>query len=105
MLERMRKAQKTESGFTLIELLIVIIILGILAAIVVFAVGSTRGDAVSSSCRTDVKAMQLSLEAYNVKQGHYPSTANKDDMLASANLGGVLKSYSTNENYTLTYTS
>src|SRR5437764_3307973 len=71
MLERIRKAQKDE-GFTLIELLIVIIILGILAAIVVFAVGSTRKDSVTSSCKTDAKSIELSLEAQNTKNGSFP---------------------------------
>ena len=38
MYKRIRDARKNESGFTLIELLIVIVILGVLAGIVVFAV-------------------------------------------------------------------
>ena len=38
MLQQLREARKNESGFTLIELLIVIVILGVLAAIVVFSV-------------------------------------------------------------------
>ena len=40
MLEQLRKAREEESGFTLIELLIVIVILGVLAGIVVFAVSA-----------------------------------------------------------------
>src|SRR5688500_3374277 len=66
------KKNNEDEGFTLIELLIVIIILGILAAIVVFAIGSTRKDAVASSCKTDAKSIQLSLEAMKTKTGDYP---------------------------------
>jgi len=66
------KRNGEDEGFTLIELLIVIIILGILAAIVVFAIGSTRKDAVASSCKTDAKSIQLSLEAQKTKVGKYP---------------------------------
>ena len=39
----------TDNGFTLIELLIVIVILGILAGIAIFAVGQFQGDA-STAC-------------------------------------------------------
>lgn len=67
------KRNNEDEGFTLIELLIVIIILGILAAIVVFAIGNTREDAVVSSCKTDAKSIQLSLEAQKTKTGKYPT--------------------------------
>src|SRR3954470_19276670 len=68
------KRRSDEGGFTLIELLIVIIILGILAAIVVFAVGNTRKDSVANSCKTDFKSVELSAEAINTKSGSYPLT-------------------------------
>ena len=45
MYEDIREARENESGFTLIELLIVIVILGVLAAIVVFAVGGINDTA------------------------------------------------------------
>src|SRR5258708_6623479 len=73
MIQRLQE-KRNEEGFTLIELLIVIIVLGILAAIVVFAVGSTRKDSVASSCKTNYKSVELSAEAINTKMGAYPGS-------------------------------
>ena len=66
-------AKRDQGGFTLIELLIVIIILAILAAIVVFAVGSTNTNAIASSCNADAKSVETALEAYKAQIGTYPS--------------------------------
>src|ERR1041385_5168840 len=66
------QVKRNEKGFPLIELLIVIIVLGILAAIVVFAVGTTRKDSVASSCKTNYKALELGAEAVNTTVGAYP---------------------------------
>ncbi len=86
MLKRIHEKRQNDEGFTLIELLIVIIILGILAAIVVFAIGNTRKDAVASSCKTDAKSIQLSLEAQKTKTGKYPvqSTSSPAGIVAPA---------------------
>src|SRR3954463_5049024 len=91
MQERIRKAK--DEGFTLIELLIVVIILGILAAIVVFAIGSTRKDSVSATCRTDVKSIILAEEAWNTKNGAYVTGSTGQTSLTSAD--GTLKSWPT----------
>ena len=94
---RRLKQKRNEEGFTLIELLIVIIVLGILAAIVVFAVGTTRDDASASACKTDVKSVQLSAEAYKTKSGAYPTT---EAQLANPASGGLLKSMPPGLDYT-----
>src|SRR4051794_33428446 len=69
--EAMRKRNSGEGGFTLIELLIVIVILGILAAIVVFAVGGITDKGKASACKSDLKNVEVAQEAYYAKNGAY----------------------------------
>jgi general secretion pathway protein G len=70
-----------EQGFTLVELLIVIVILGILAGIVVFAVGNLTSDAKTSACSTEKSMVNTALEAYKAKKGAYPTGADASDRM------------------------
>ena len=54
-------------GFTLIELLVVIVILGVLAAVVIFAVGSVRDRAQKNACKTDAKTLKTAIVAWNTE--------------------------------------
>lgn len=74
MRQRLLEARRKESGFTLIELLIVIVILGVLAAVVVLAVGAFQDRGQSAACKSDVKAVEVAVEAYRAKNGSYPTS-------------------------------
>lgn len=73
---RARAARRDDKGFTLIELLIVIVILGVLAAVVVFSVrGITdRGD--TSACRANLATTETAIEAFVAQSptGAYPAS-------------------------------
>ena len=93
-----------QRGFTLVELLIVIVILGILAGIVVFAVGNLTSNAKTNACATEKSTISTALEAYKANVGRYPTAADAGgapatamDMLdgvhaAPAGVGTLLKS-------------
>ena len=68
------KSDKQEStgcdqGFTLVELLIVIVILGILATITVFAVRGITDKGTTSACRSDQKTIETAVESYFAQYG------------------------------------
>ncbi|MFB7744939.1 competence type IV pilus major pilin ComGC [Streptomyces sp. NPDC056132] len=62
--------ERAEAGFTLIELLVVIVILGILAAVVVFSVRGINDKGQSSACKTDRSTIQTAEEAYFANGSH-----------------------------------
>jgi len=74
----LRHARRSDRGFTLIELLIVIVILGVLAAIVVFAVGAFNDRGVNAACQADQKTVEVAVEAYRAKNGTYPNSESDD---------------------------
>ncbi|MDQ1689523.1 MAG: ral secretion pathway protein [Frankiaceae bacterium] len=76
-----RLGDSRQSGFTLIELLIVIAILGILAGIVIFAVGNSKSDADTAACSANKKTVATAAEAYKAKTGAYPATIDASGFL------------------------
>jgi prepilin-type N-terminal cleavage/methylation domain-containing protein len=63
----MDSCRKDTAGFTLIEILIVLVILGILASIVIFASGAFIGDGKNSACQANAKILNTAEAAYSAQ--------------------------------------
>jgi prepilin-type N-terminal cleavage/methylation domain-containing protein len=98
------KAMREEEGFTLIELLIVIVILGVLAAIVVFSVAGINDTSKVSACKADYKNIEIATEAYYAQNHSYPSNIDDATHTATTLVGAKLirEAPSTTNGYTIT---
>lgn len=89
-------ARRQQRGFTLIEILIVVVILGILAAIVIPQFTNASQDAQVSAIKSQLQTVRSQIELYRVKNGsdNLTGSANDSDALftllttADANNGG-----------------
>lgn len=82
--------QKRQEGFTIVELLIVIVVIGILAALVITTFSGIQRKARDSERQTDINAIHGQVEAYYAQNGRYPTNANlDDDTWVQANLKGL----------------
>jgi general secretion pathway protein G len=75
----MKKHLKSSSymksaGFTLIEVMVVVVILGILAALIVPKIMSRPEQARQVKAKQDILAVQSALDLYKLDSGMYPST-------------------------------
>jgi len=77
-------------GFTIVELLIVIVVIGILAALVVVTYNGIQQKARDTERKTDINALHGQLEAYQAQNGKYPTLANVNDTtFRSTNMKGL----------------
>ena len=71
----MVRSSSVRSGFTLIEILVVIAILGLLAALLLTAIGSARFKAQESVCISNLKQLHVALMSYVTNNnGYLPHT-------------------------------
>ena len=80
---------RTRKAFTLVEILIVVVILGILAAIVVPQFTNATQDAQQGNLRAQIKELQNQIELFKARTNSYPtmSEMTSDPQLpANANM-------------------
>jgi prepilin-type N-terminal cleavage/methylation domain-containing protein len=102
---RIRAAKEKEGGFTLIELLVVIVILGVLAAVVVFSVRGITDRGQESACQATRSAIITGAESAFAQTGAYPATLAAMETAGFINAGGgtIAGSTFTGSGFALTY--
>ena len=78
-------ALSTSKGFTLVELIIVIVIIGILAAVTVVGYKNQTAKARDSVRLADLDTIKKALELYKHENGKYPANTDTDDGLGVPN--------------------
>jgi type II secretion system protein G len=79
------KIRNNNKGFTIVELLIVIVVIGILAALVITTFTGIQQRARDTERQTDINAVRGHLEAFYANNGYYPTVAE----LTPGNLPGL----------------
>ena len=77
----------SQRGFTLIEIMVVVVILGILAAVVVPRIMNRPDDARIAKAKQDIRVLESSLNLYKLDNYQYPSTQQGLEALVSAPQG------------------
>lgn len=70
------------SAFTLLEIIVVIIVIGILAAMVVPRYVSARQDTAISATAEDLRAIENAVSMYYAKYGAYPRDVNRTEVVS-----------------------
>lgn len=76
-----------QRGFTLIEIMVVVVILGILAAVVVPRIMNRPDDARIAKAKQDIRVLESSLNLYKLDNYYFPSTQQGLEALVTAPQG------------------
>ena len=80
-------AARRSRGFTLIEIMVVVVILGILAAVIVPRIMDNPDKARVAKAKQDIRVLESSLNLYKLDNYNYPSTQQGLEALVSAPQG------------------
>jgi general secretion pathway protein G len=69
------RGHKAEAGFTLMEMLVVLVVIGLIAAVAVPQVMKLLGSAKHKAAKIQIETLSNSLNAYQLDMGSYPTTA------------------------------
>jgi len=88
---------KAKSGFTLVEILIVVVILGILAAIVIPQFTEASTEAKTSRLCTDLQSVRSQIELYKIQHNDNLPGVVTTGHPTDADFAGAMKGYTTQD--------
>ena len=83
---------RRQRGFTLIELMVVLVIIGVLAALIVPNVLDRTDDARATAAKTDINNLMQALKLYKLDNQRYPSAEQGLDALVKKPGSGTVPS-------------
>lgn len=111
MIQKFRERSNGESGFTLVELLVVMLILGLLAAIAIPSFFNQRDKAKDADAKAGVRTAQTAIETYATdNDGSYAAATEAkleliEPTLKDAGDGGTIGVTPTTKGYAVEVTS
>lgn len=102
MIDCNNKPKTKTSGFTIVELLVVIVVIGILAAITIVSYSGITTRAKIASLQSDLSNSSKQLRMFNVDKGYYPSTVSTDCALSPTSSTNLCLKVSPGNDYTTT---
>lgn len=90
------------SGFTIVELLIVIVVIGILAALVISTYSGVQARANNAARYTEINSWRQLLDSYKALNGNYPSMPDGGYCLGTGFPNGKCRDYTANNANTYT---
>jgi prepilin-type N-terminal cleavage/methylation domain-containing protein len=91
--------QKSTSGFTIIELIVVIIVIGIIAAIVIISYNGIQTATLNQQRGAEILGWRASFEKYKAANGEYPAMANGGYCLGVGFPDGKCRDYASSTNH------
>ncbi|MBV7538586.1 type II secretion system major pseudopilin GspG [Duganella sp. sic0402] len=83
-----RAVQRLQRGFTLIEIMVVVVIMGVLAALVVPKLLNRAGESKIAAAKVDIATIMQALKLYKLDNQRYPTTEQGLQALIEKPTGG-----------------